>query len=216
MFNDQELLNIQSLTMTLYWFPEFKASVKYLGNNRYEVWAGNFRHGEELRKAIRAAQNYLDVYRTIDIADPDVSTFIQLIHDIDNPRLEHRYHTDRTVAERICHDINQVITLFQRKRRMNAKIKSDRKRMEARNSRSLAEYCDNLFGVHSRLLVVRVDLGYAKARYNFLSTHEVTQDRIKYLKKVSRKFDGLVGYAWRMEYGWDRRYHFHMVFREFR
>lgn len=212
MFNVQELLDVQSLTMTLNHFHDFRVNVRYVGDDRYEVWTGNFRHGEELRKAIRATLNYLDVYRTIDIADPDVGTFIQLVQDIDNPRLEHRYHADRAAAERICCDINQVIALYQRKRRMNAKIKSDRKRMEARNSRSLAEYCDNLFDAHSRLLVVRVDLGYTKDRYDFLTTPEVIQDRIKYLKKVSRKFDGLVGYAWGMEYGWKRRYHFHMVF----
>jgi hypothetical protein len=91
-----------------------------------------------------------------------------------------------------------------------------------KNYQSMINYIDNLFTRHSRLLVIRIDLGYRKdIDTPFLNEEEIYQ---KYCQaKVDREhlfrnmrsnalFNHMVGYIWRLEYGEDKGFHNHMIF----
>lgn len=92
-------------------------------------------------------------------------------------------------------------------------------RRSDKNFKSLNQYFYNMFQCHSKILIVRLDLGYRKPN-SWLSDHnpvvgyqEAKRHREMYLKKLRnhRLFEHLVGYAWRMEYGLLKGYHYHMV-----
>lgn len=81
-------------------------------------------------------------------------------------------------------------------------------RSRARNSVSLNTYVNTLFKQHAKLLVIRVDL-----HYNTQVTAETAlADRERYLRAAKRKFEHLLGYVWKLEYGASRGFHYHMCF----
>lgn len=81
-------------------------------------------------------------------------------------------------------------------------------RSRARNNASLNTYVNTLFKQHAKLLVIRVDL-----HYNTQVTPETAlADRERYLRAVKRRFDHLLGYIWKLEYGASRGFHYHMCF----
>lgn len=85
-------------------------------------------------------------------------------------------------------------------------------RMTTRNTVSLQQYVNDLFEFYSRLLVVRVDFHYHKSEYKHLSLEQVMKDRDVFIRHIKRGHPYLVGMCWKMEYGEDRSYHYHMVF----
>jgi hypothetical protein len=85
-----------------------------------------------------------------------------------------------------------------------------------RSYKSASTYIDWLFERYSRLLVVRLDLGFRKT--NDPGHEEVTIDQAqKYLsrflnaKRSNKIFNDLVGYVWKLEYGELKGYHFHLL-----
>ncbi len=92
-------------------------------------------------------------------------------------------------------------------------------RRSDKNFKSLTQYFDNLFECHSKILIVRLDLGYRKAdswtsTSNTPASYQIAkQHREVYLKKLNRNSlsEHLIGYTWRMEYGLLKGYHYHFV-----
>lgn len=86
------------------------------------------------------------------------------------------------------------------------------------NLKSLKDLFKNLLSIKSRILVVRVDLLYREAfgveEYGSEKTYQqVIADRACLIKEIQKNHsDGLLGYAWKLEYGASRGYHYHMVF----
>ncbi len=88
------------------------------------------------------------------------------------------------------------------------------KRELIRNSEECNEYVHALFKRHSRLVVLRIDLGYDKKCAVDVLTQSAKDD-LKHLLNNRRSnkglFGNLVGYIWKIEYGAERLLHFHVV-----
>ncbi|PPD37088.1 MAG: hypothetical protein CTY18_01890 [Methylomonas sp.] len=92
-------------------------------------------------------------------------------------------------------------------------------RVSRQNYERLRLYINNLFNRHSRLLVLRVDLTYQwettwleqdwKTRY-----WEAKQDLKRFLDNMDSNdlFEHVVGYAWKLECGPDKGWHYHVLF----
>lgn len=80
------------------------------------------------------------------------------------------------------------------------------------NLREYIEYIEQLCISYSRLLVVRVDLGY---RQNQLITEETFYTHVRrFLKRIQSNpvFNHLAGYITKLEQGFERGYHIHLMF----
>ena len=83
-----------------------------------------------------------------------------------------------------------------------------------RNQERLTELINRLFEHHSRLLVVRIDLGYRKDAADGISLEMAQMHREQLLRdrrNYPRIFNGLVGHAWSFERGEQKGYHFHFL-----
>ncbi len=89
---------------------------------------------------------------------------------------------------------------------------SNLSRIDSRNTESMQNYIDALFNCYSRLLVVRVDFHYRKTEYEYLTLERVADDRDSFLRMAKRQYRNLVGLCWKLEYGKDRTFHYHMLF----
>ncbi len=93
---------------------------------------------------------------------------------------------------------------------------SQHNRSSNKNRRSIVKYINALFDSKSRLLVVRVDLGYeARTKRNggdvsYAQAKEHREEFFKELKKLFPKGD-LVGYCWKLEFGISKSYHYHVM-----
>ena len=79
--------------------------------------------------------------------------------------------------------------------------------------RGLTGFVDSLFEKHSRLIVVRVDVGYRR-EHGDMQLDDVKEHRTALLgkRRSDSLFEHLVGYCWKLEYGPLKRYHYHMLF----
>lgn len=86
-------------------------------------------------------------------------------------------------------------------------------RSSNKNYKELTEYVDALFERYSRLLVLRVDLGYQK-QHSKTKLAEAKQDREHLFRNTrsNKLFDGMVGYVWKLEHGPEKGFHYHMMF----
>lgn len=105
----------------------------------------------------------------------------------------------------------------------------------SKNKQSLLRYIESLFEYRSSLLVLRMDFSYAKDAGGFFTTSdgqridlifgaknkdllekwsiEVREQRNQLIKKLKKKYKkDLVGYVWKLEYGADKAFHYHMIF----
>jgi len=105
----------------------------------------------------------------------------------------------------------------------------------SKNKQSLLRYIESLFEYRSRLLVLRMDFSYQKDAGGFFTTSdgqridlifgtkdkdllekwsiEVREQRNQLIKQLKKKYKkDLVGYVWKLEYGADKAFHYHMIF----
>lgn len=97
------------------------------------------------------------------------------------------------------------------------KMLRNHRRVASKNWQGFKKYIDSLFEKHSRLLVVRVDLGY---HYNpvepvgarsHVSEEEFRSHLRQMLKYVRKHVPDLVGSAWKVEYGAGKGWHAHLL-----
>lgn len=111
----------------------------------------------------------------------------------------------------------QLASAFQAAYLLKAHPATSRRIREAaaKNQRGLEAYIDALFECHARLLVVRLDLGYGKADKHRITAKETLDHRDALLESLRRKtlpgLQSLEGYAWRLEYGAQRQFHYHLL-----
>lgn len=105
-----------------------------------------------------------------------------------------------------------------RGRAFKAELNAHR-RLSNKNYKSLLNYIDAIFEGWSRVLVLRVDLGYSKSvtHRDFregLQFEAVKNHREKLLKLIRRKLPPktLLGHAWKLEFGLSKSYHYHCMF----
>lgn len=94
-----------------------------------------------------------------------------------------------------------------------------------KNFQGLVHYIDAMFECRSRLLVLRMDFSYRKNEQEFKVsafteddvgrvTSKIAKHRVELVKYLKTKCPelGLVGYAWKLEYGREKGHHYHMMF----
>ena len=93
-------------------------------------------------------------------------------------------------------------------------------KLPEKNYNSLKRYIDTLFNRYARLLVIRIDLGYAAKHRNFMDEsqrideyQQARNDRARLYNnsKKNSLFDNLVGYVWKLEYGLTKGFHYHLI-----
>ena len=105
------------------------------------------------------------------------------------------------------------------------KLVNDLNFANKRTFKSGANLVNTLFDIHSRLMVVRVDLAYSSKNmggslterdlsWRDINLNKVNQDREKFFNSIRQTSIGkfLVGYIWKLEYGEDKGFHYHMIF----
>jgi len=111
-----------------------------------------------------------------------------------------------------------LVALRQQAKARNLKKKvSNRERDPIRELKSMRTYVDSLFEEgrgYSRLLVLRLDLGYREDYSQTVTIDQAKQDW-KVFKNRSRfnsAFKYVVGGIWKLEWGVKRGHHFHCIF----
>ena len=131
---------------------------------------------------------------------------------------KHGCLTPPSIEECMC--FNAIIELARKKLCSGEFASRQRRRLEkARaNYRSGAQYLSALFDKHSRLLIVRIDLGYRDGVYSpHLAPVGVEQAhgdlaRLYNNLRHNELFDHLVGRISKLEYGESKGYHYHTFF----
>ncbi|MFB3239537.1 inovirus-type Gp2 protein [Aeromonas salmonicida] len=157
-----------------------------------------------LQKAMDAVTKHYYHYREAKSAHPSVELFLRYFY----PYRE--IYVDRQLSPELEDVIEEFLeeldTSLHQKRLRNLK------RSEARNSTSVHDYINKLFRLHSKLLVIRVDVHYGDEIKDTITIEEAIDDRDAYLRAVKRRYRNLLGYVWKLEYGVARGYHYHMAF----
>lgn len=85
-------------------------------------------------------------------------------------------------------------------------------RSSNKNYQELTEYVEALFERYSRLLVLRLDLGYQK-QYSKTTQVEAKRDRERLFENArsNKLFGDVVGYIWKLEHGPDKGFHYHVM-----
>lgn len=87
----------------------------------------------------------------------------------------------------------------------------------ARNAASATHYINHLFDRYSKLLVLRIDLGYKKATFNKKNIDkdyaQIQNDRDRFFNNMRHNalFKRKVGYISKLEYGLDKGFHYHLI-----
>ncbi|MDE1963681.1 MAG: inovirus-type Gp2 protein [Xanthomonadaceae bacterium] len=91
----------------------------------------------------------------------------------------------------------------------------DARRSARKNARSLRHYVKRMFERYSRLVVIRLDLGYrhdpdeqSPVQFSSDKTRGHINEFLKFMRKRSH---GLVGYCWKKEYGAVKGMHVHLL-----
>lgn len=79
------------------------------------------------------------------------------------------------------------------------------------NFRAYSHYISNLFQQYSRLLIIRIDLGYQQQHITNYETFRADIDYFIKLIPSNPVFKDLIGYIWKLEYGTDKGYHAHLL-----
>ncbi len=82
------------------------------------------------------------------------------------------------------------------------------------NQRRLHILINQLFNDYSKLLVVRVDF-YLKSEYAEINTYDYMNQAFTRLRnnlRFNRLFEHYITYAAKLEYGQDRKWHYHVLF----
>lgn len=116
---------------------------------------------------------------------------------------------------------NELIEELRRETQTSAfiKAKGDHMRSANKNYKRLVEYIDALFAKHSRLVVLRVDLGYLeeygwpKGAKGPITPTQFKTHRKQLIKGLNKLFlpGTFVGYACKLEYGLDKSFHIHLL-----
>lgn len=177
----------------------------------------------QLAAHFRNLENYISLYEKGKTYSPHVETAYSQIDDMGlgagefskNPAELYQplQMTGADVFNELIERINRECQSAEFKRKI-----STRQYNTVRNFRSVCEYVAALFEhSKSRLLVVRVDFGFAINPQ--LHPHEVTLaeaqeylDRFLSNRRGRALFKHLVGYVWKLEHGRLKGYHFHLCF----
>lgn len=169
---------------------------------------------DDLAKAMFTINDYHVFYYRQRSCHPTVALFIECFFQLKHIKLCNSY-TDAHVTAQIADDFNAAIEKFiatvqsdwHQKRIANAIERNYR-----RNTASLRHHIDSLFNIHTKLLFVRIDTHYTKQTSQFIDIEEAKNDREVFLREVKKRFNHLISYFWKVEYGVERGFHHHIMF----
>ena len=159
-----------------------------------------FRHAsnEELIKYVKQLTDPLIKKKTC-YSDVEFNEFMRLVTAIEE------------LVAKIQHDVQQLEF---------KKVVYGSRRLAKKNYNGLVAYIDSLFDRYSRLIVIRVDFSYrmgnaikTKAEINekYLEARKDFQHFLNNTKSNSL-FCHLLGYVWKLEYGAEKGFHYHLMF----
>ncbi|WP_177325191.1 YagK/YfjJ domain-containing protein [Pseudomonas umsongensis] len=127
-------------------------------------------------------------------------------------RTVHRESEDNAGLVQKLNSCVDSIRLEARSKAFQGKLKNYQ-RSSNKNYKELTEYVDALFERYSRLLVLRVDLGY-REQHSKTTQAEAKQNREHLFRNTrsNKLFGDMVGYIWKLEHGPDKGFHYHMIF----
>lgn len=140
--------------------------------------------------------------------------------NLSSPHYQEIFYGCGPQSSLMCGYLNSFIQTIRHIDTNVAVIEAMRKfrRSAADNYRSVTEYVTAMFNVHSRLLIVRVDLGYKKSPYDFHGNNEIPieefLDHRKHLLNDLQRhwvFEDLHGYVIKAEHGRDKGFHLHCL-----
>lgn len=87
-------------------------------------------------------------------------------------------------------------------------------RNSVKNLKGITNYIRHLFNQHARLLVIRLDLSWAKAHSGSITPEIAKQQRQQLMRNMKRNrlFKHVMGTVWKLEYGSERGFHYHTLF----
>jgi hypothetical protein len=122
----------------------------------------------------------------------------------------------RQVAEQVVTDLNHRLEAwYQSMGQPDFAYECNRNRRNSRdNYKRLCELMKALFECHSRLMVVRVDLGYSEfdSPYIDYETARYHREQLCLAFNTDPLFNHLVGYAWKLEWQPKKGFHYHFIF----
>ena len=124
----------------------------------------------------------------------------------------HDAHLYREEYERF----NTLIDLIRTKSKESAfvaKLKAQKDKVNRRLKSALG-HIDDLIDKRCKLLVLRVDFSYRKDLLDQITLDEAKNDLEHFLSNRRSKpslFENMDGYIWKLEYGPDKGYHYHLV-----
>lgn len=114
-------------------------------------------------------------------------------------------------------DIFEDLILQMREKSRTSEFKKKLRAREynsIRNYESAKRFQEVLFDEYSRLMVVRIDFGYLQEYAQNISTEEANKNFERFLNNRRGKptlFHALVGYIAKLEWGQDKKHHFHVI-----
>ncbi|GHD50911.1 Protein of unknown function [Marinobacter persicus] len=122
----------------------------------------------------------------------------------------------RHEAEQVLTDLNQRLEAWhQSMNQLDFTYECNRNRRNSRNNyKRLCELMEALFECHSRLMVVRVDLGYSEfdSPYIGYETARYHRKQLCHAFNTDPLFNHLLGYAWKLEWQPKKGFHYHFIF----
>lgn len=120
------------------------------------------------------------------------------------------------VSVDVANDIVERVRLAARRSEFTNALRNHR-RVASKNWQGFRNYIDGLFEEYSKLLVVRVDLGFRYNPYEALRNRshvgelEARKHLRKMLRYLRRNVPECVGSAWKLEYGAGKGFHVHLL-----
>lgn len=214
MFNTVRLLDILLLSRKLQHTTFPVVIVAYTPARELHIDCLDHSLSTCLFSVLETVRDYFYCHTDISSAHPTIELFLAHMRAVPRLHLARMPSLDSQTAHKLADAINNALGAFlsTSKRQLHRKRLNNLRRVEKRNQRSIATYINSLFAQYARLLFIRLDIGYREAHYHRLTAENTTHDLRHYLSVIQRQFKHLVGYIWKIEYGIDRRFHFHLTF----
>ncbi|EOT7379077.1 TPA: inovirus-type Gp2 protein [Enterobacter cloacae] len=150
------------------------------------------------------------------IANPRIATFQRLFTSAD---LYTRVHNGKIVGADTVTTAEMLNKLVQDYRSAVSQAgfkQAYRKyqRASVKNLKGVMNYIGHLQECHSRLLVLRVDLSWANEHKTDITADEARKHRQQLFRNMKKNpmFRHVLGTVWKLEYGPQRKFHYHMLF----
>ena len=180
------------------------------------IYLAGFNHSQ--KQECKELLELFDTIYDIDYCYSDyISAFVMLKSDIDQIRFDPL--VTQTDSYDFVLEFNDEQLVFYEKmlKMLKGEIERDLHQFrlqEKDNTDSLKEYVEQIFNHHTKVLMVRVDLGYLNDSKRQITIKQCYRDFEIMRNRISNQdtfFSNLHGYSWAIEQGKERGYHVHLL-----